>query len=286
MPKPSRNAPPELKERLRAEAGGKCANPGCPTPRTYIHHIDEWHVYQTHNKEDMVAVCPTCHDHIHHGQLPISDEMVRGWKAIHRTGAVVREHFWVEPPDDDSPLRLKFGEVCIRGPAGTGVVDLEDSYLGFEVIEDGLMLTDLRVSALDGTEIVSMNKGHFRHEPRPDVTVQLQRGHFRVTAPVSEEFLPALAIDHIREGNPGFASDGQLVLLDLEVISPGTVKVQGIFAGGDGMIVGTSDCLYLIVGEDMFAVAFCGVPGTELLNMGDLPLLAFGPSPGMIQLPR
>ena len=35
----------ERKAALRAQAGGKCANPGCPVPRTHLHHIREWAVY-------------------------------------------------------------------------------------------------------------------------------------------------------------------------------------------------------------------------------------------------
>jgi hypothetical protein len=59
----------EVKNRLRTEARGKCANPGCSNVRAHIHHIREWAVYKTHDDQHMIAVCPACHDAIHHGAL-------------------------------------------------------------------------------------------------------------------------------------------------------------------------------------------------------------------------
>ena len=77
----------QLKTQLRREAGEKCANPGCSATRTHLHHIREWAVYRTHDGAHMIAVCPTCHDAIHHGQLPISDETLYAWKRIPRDEA-------------------------------------------------------------------------------------------------------------------------------------------------------------------------------------------------------
>ena len=50
--------------------------------RLEFHHIKQWHVYKTHDETEMVAVCPVCHDAIHHGEIKIDDETVHRWKAI------------------------------------------------------------------------------------------------------------------------------------------------------------------------------------------------------------
>ena len=51
--------PPAIKRALYAEAGYKCANPGCCTRLQELHHIRQWSVYQTHDGSEMIAICPT-----------------------------------------------------------------------------------------------------------------------------------------------------------------------------------------------------------------------------------
>src|SRR5436190_22824634 len=102
----------DVRRRLVDEAGGKCANPGCPTPRTHLHHIAEWAVYQAHDEEEMIAVCPTCHDAIHDGQLEIDDDTIYAWKAIERPKSTRRDHVYVEP--GESPT-LAIGTMSLVG---------------------------------------------------------------------------------------------------------------------------------------------------------------------------
>src|SRR6202000_2926571 len=90
--------PIEIRRRLIEEAGGKCANPGCASFRTHLHHIDEWAVYETHDGDDMIAICPTCHDAVHNGPLAIDDATLRRWKEIDRQ-PVRRDLIYVEPGD-------------------------------------------------------------------------------------------------------------------------------------------------------------------------------------------
>jgi hypothetical protein len=283
----SRSTPPALKEQLREEASGKCANPGCPTQRTHIHHIAEWAVYETHDGDDMVAVCPTCHDAIHHGKLPIDDETVRRWKAIPRSGAVQRAHLYVEPPESEWPKFL-FGQIAITGASGVTVFDIGPSaHLGFELADGELMLADLAVATRDGEEILRVVANHMRYPPKAGVEFEAQPGHIRATAPVTDRFLPAGAIEHLRIGEPGFAQDGRLVLLDLEVVEPGRVRVQGIWSGPGGAVVATTRALYLVVGPEMIVVALWGDKGAELFHAGlaTTPLFGFGGAPAMIRVP-
>lgn len=38
-----------------------------------------------HNDQDhMIAICPTCHDAVHHGPLEITDDTIYSWKSIKR----------------------------------------------------------------------------------------------------------------------------------------------------------------------------------------------------------
>ena len=100
MPSPRPSVPKALKESLVKEAGGKCANPGCSNYRTHLHHINEWAIYETHDGEAMIAVCPSCHDAIHQGPLEVSDQTIKGWKAIQRPFGPNRDHVYVEPGGD------------------------------------------------------------------------------------------------------------------------------------------------------------------------------------------
>ncbi|MCZ2108872.1 MAG: HNH endonuclease [Dehalococcoidia bacterium] len=95
------DVPNQLKKRLRATAGGKCANPGCSALRTHLHHIREWAAYAAHDESQMIAVCPACHDAVHHGSLTISDDTLFRWKHLRRPASALRTLF--EP---GTPLRL------------------------------------------------------------------------------------------------------------------------------------------------------------------------------------
>lgn len=75
MAKLQRSIKPKIKQRLYEETGNKCANPGCSVWRSHIHHIKQWAVYKVYNAPDMVAICSSCHDEVHHGVLGTTDEV-------------------------------------------------------------------------------------------------------------------------------------------------------------------------------------------------------------------
>src|SRR4051812_27474471 len=109
--------PAETRRRLVEAAGNKCANPGCANFRTHLHHIEQWAVYESHDAEHMIAVCPTCHDAIHNGPLVIDDETVYRWKGgIHRDDSGARrDHIYVEPAAQSF---LLLGSLAITGQQG------------------------------------------------------------------------------------------------------------------------------------------------------------------------
>ena len=82
MAKRREKVPIRIKKTLIKESGNKCANPGCHNLRVHFHHIDGWAIYETNDEKTMIAVCPMCHDNIHHGKLPIDDDTLYSWKKI------------------------------------------------------------------------------------------------------------------------------------------------------------------------------------------------------------
>lgn len=113
--------PPKIKEQLRIEAGNKCANPGCNILRTHIHHIEHWAVYGNHDDKQMIAVCPSCHDAIHHGKIPLTDETIYNWKKIDYSTEFIRDHLYITP---NTTSKILFGSISIEIPQETIIFQL------------------------------------------------------------------------------------------------------------------------------------------------------------------
>jgi hypothetical protein len=78
MSSPKRTAPPaEVQRILRQEAGFGCCR--CGYPFYQYHHIVPWHKDEHYRAEDMMILCPNCHDEVTNGQVPESEQ--REWKA-------------------------------------------------------------------------------------------------------------------------------------------------------------------------------------------------------------
>jgi hypothetical protein len=218
----------ELKERLIREAGSKCANPGCPNRRTHFHHIKDWAVYETHDARDMIAVCPSCHDAIHHGTLSISDQVLYRWKKLARPDGTVRDHLYVEP---GRPVKLLLGSIAVSCQQEAIVFELSShNRLKFRILGGDILLLDLRVSSLSGREVLWVVDNHIRHESDPAIAYEQVPGHLRVRAPATPEYIPIWGLQKMRIREPTYASDNLVTLLELEVLEPGLVSVQGLWA--------------------------------------------------------
>ena len=147
MAKQRENIPSATKDALRQEAGNKCANPGCSTVRTHIHHIHEWAVYETNDEQHLIAVCPTCHDEIHHGNLLINDDNLYRWKSIKRKSTLRSGHIYVEPGEVQMPM---FGSVGLIGLTH-GFVALDVSptnQISFRIVDNDILLISLNFNDL------------------------------------------------------------------------------------------------------------------------------------------
>jgi hypothetical protein len=257
------SVPTKLKEQLRQEAGGKCANPGCAATRTHLHHIREWAVYETHDAKHMIAICPNCHEDVHHRQLAIDDETIYRWKHIKRS-KTQRDHVYVEPGESS---KLLLGTIAVTGQEGVTVFDLGDSTkLSFRLIDEDVMLLNLAVSTTAGDEVLRVVDGHVRHQAGEPVTYQRVQGHVRVEAPVSDDFMPEWAIGQLRLHEPDFAADGRLQLLDIEVVEPGLVRVQGVWNAPAHVVAITKERLAFLDPDRLGPLAMAGEGAESILH--------------------
>lgn len=254
--------PRHIREALIAEVGGKCANPGCASRRTEAHHIREWAVYATHDRAHMIAICPTCHDAVHHGDLPISDATIYEWKQLSRS-EVVRDHVWVEPA---ATVRLLLGSMAVDSRDPVTVFQLSDhNALGFRIEGADILLVNLRISSLAGEEVVRVEANTLRHPPRSDVTYRRIPGRIEIFVPASEEFIPEWALRQVREQDPFFAIGGRAKCLGLRVIRPGLLRVEGIWAEAGRVIVITDERLAFCLEGNRGPVSMVGEGESSVL---------------------
>ena len=233
-----------IKKQLRREAGNKCANPGCSNRRTHFHHIQEWAVYETHDAQHMIAVCPTCHDAIHFGSLPISDERIYAWKQIPRSESTVRSHLYVEPGPSTKVL---LGTIAVASPQEAIIFELApNNRLKFRVADGDILLLDLRVSSMTGKEILRVVDNHIRHDVSQPVTFRQVSGQVQITVPASPEYIPTWVVQKMQIQEPAFARSGEITALALDVIRPGLVRAKGVWAESNRAIVVTQERLSFV----------------------------------------
>lgn len=192
MARPLEKVSRQVRRALIREAGGKCANPGCASQRINVHHI-EYKVYSTNDEKTLIAICPTCHDAVHNGELAVEDETLYRWKQLRRPSG--RGHIYVEP---GGQLKLLLGTIAVSGPGGVRVFDLSpNNRLSFSIHDGDIMLIDLEVASHQGKPVVRLTKGHVR-VLNTDVTFQQTPGHIRISAPLSETYLPTWALNQLR----------------------------------------------------------------------------------------
>lgn len=258
-------------EKLRQGVGGKCANPGCPSHRTHIHHIREWAVYRTHDVKHMIAVCPTCHDDIHNGTIELSDETIYRWKEIVRLGDVIRGQLYIEP---GGFTKLLTGTLAIAAPLNMAVFHLSpNNYLRFDIKDGELLFLNLRMYTYKRNEVLRVTNNHLRLDINPAVEYKEVRGHIQVTVPATPDYIPEWVVEKMNQFNPSFVIDGKVTVLSLEVVRPGLVRIQGVWAELEEAIVITKDELaFLRKGLDQPCGSFIGEGEDSVLCSDQQPL--------------
>lgn len=279
-----------LKRRLVAEAGNKCANPGCSTVLTELHHIRQWHVVKTHDERDMIALCPACHAAATRGDLQIDDERAYAWKRVDRADDGNRRgHLYVEPTEAE-PARLLLGSIGVMSATASLVVFSEKSSrrLSFVVSDLAIMNLDATVSDIHGRRLVRVSGGHYRAEGPFRGEVRQRAGHFRITHPWAPNIVPEWALATMRAGQPGYAPDNIVTLLAMEVVRPNLVRVEGIWLDdGGGMIIDQHGIHFVnrgrrgavsLVGEGVESMLHCVGPV-------DTALFSRAPGQGILHVP-
>ena len=263
MAKLRKTVPTQIKDALLREAGMKCANPGCANRRTHFHHIKEWAVYETSDQKHMIAICPTCHDAVHYGTLAINDDTLYQWKEIQH-GSTKRAHLYVEPGISS---KLLLGSIAVTGDSGLTVFELSPSNkLSFRLIDDDIVLVNLKITTVSGKEVVRIVDNHVRYTDEEIVCFNQRPGRISITASETGEFLQNWAIISLRVQEPDYAIDGQLILLDIEVLEPGLVRVQGIWTEDKRAIVITLDRIAFIHPDGLQPLSICGEGANTVLN--------------------
>lgn len=255
--------PPDIILSLVKEAGMKCANPGCYNYRTHIHHIQEWHVYQTHNKDHMIAVCPSCHDAIHHSKLRIKDETVYRWKGIKRA-KVNQSYIYVEPGNHP---KILLGSIAITSHSDFSVFELSSTnQLNFCLIDKEILHINLKVTTISGLEVIRVIANHVTYADNILVHYEQRPGRFCLTGPPSEEFIPRWALNRFRhKQDVNYATNGNLTLLELEVLEPGLVKVQGVWAEDHFAVIITENLMAFDTPQLPCPIALCGAGADSVL---------------------
>jgi hypothetical protein len=264
----------QLKKRLFRAAGNKCANPGCASRRAHLHHIREWAVYETHDEQHMIAVCPNCHDSVHHGELAISDEVLYQWKALGRQGNSVRTHLYIEP---GLHTKILLGTVAVSSPQEVIIFELSrNNRFKFRIADKDILLLSLSVSSLLGNEVLRITDNHIRHEPDSSVVFRQVPGHLQITVPNNSHYLPEWAIDRMRAHEPNYGQGKTLTLLDLEVMHPGLVRAQGFWAEREKVVVVTKERLSFIRPTSNEPLSLCAAGETVLLVDRSINSTLFG----------
>lgn len=61
--------PAEIMRRVLVEAGHRCAIPTCRDIEVDVHHIIPWAQCQTHEYDNLIALCSNCHRLAHRGKI-------------------------------------------------------------------------------------------------------------------------------------------------------------------------------------------------------------------------
>ncbi len=236
--------PPKIKEQLRIEARNKCANPGCNILRTHIHHIEHWAVYGTHDDKQMIAVCPNCHDAIHHGRIPLTDETIYNWKKIDYSTEFIRDHLYITP---NTTSKILFGSISIQIPQETIIFQLSpNNQLRFQIVGQDILMLDLNLSKVSGDAILRVEQNHITHQKDPEVEYRQTPGQVQILVPNNSEYVTNWVLETIRQYEPDYGCDKKIPILQIEVVNKGLLRVQGIWIENRKGIIATLQGPYFI----------------------------------------
>ena len=235
-------------------------------------------MYKVHSAGDMIAVCPSCHDSIHHDQLAIPDEVLYRWKGIARPAVPNSAHIYVEPAPKQM-LKLLTGTIALSTVSDRQIVfDLSNNnHLGLRVLDGDILQVSARIHNQSKKEVLRVVENHVKVKRDTDISFEAQAGHVRISVPATEKFIPAWVIERMRMQEPSYAQNGRIVALDLEVQSPGVIRVEGFWPADTSAIVITKERLAFCDALRQEPISFVGDgEQTVLMFTGPVTRALFG----------
>ncbi|MDA8331603.1 MAG: hypothetical protein M0027_10460 [Candidatus Dormibacteraeota bacterium] len=219
----------------------------------------------------MIAICAACHDSVHRGSLRISDGDLYRWKGL-QSNVGPTAHLYVDP--GPSP-RLLLGSITVRGDSGLVVFDFANHHrLSFTARDGEILLLNSKLSDLQGKVLLDVVDGYVRQRA-PELRMQTRPGRIQIPE-IPLGVLPPWAQASLTLGDPAWAAVDS-PLLDLEVLEPGLVRVQGIWMDGDKGVVVTRDRMCFLDRQRPRPVAVAGAgTATVLTFVGPVGTKLFG----------
>ncbi len=271
MSQPSRHIPTKVRKTLIEEAGGKCANPGCPNQLIHIHHIERWHIHKAHNSESMVAICPACHDQVDRGELRITDAETLAWKELRREEQQ-SGHVYIEPGD---PVELLLGTLSVRGRDGLFVLDIDEGNQLSFVVEDGdLLFLHGILTSYSGEPLVRIIGNHVK-PIGPDVLLKRRTGRLLLNVRDRSTIVPGWARYGLSLTEPK-RSLRRMPLLELTVVGPGRVRVKGIWMSTATGVMIFDDAMAVFDQSREQPFLVLADPGAVVHGDASGPLFGFG----------
>ncbi|MBD2491986.1 HNH endonuclease [Aulosira sp. FACHB-615] len=235
----------KIKNQIIEEAGYKCANPGCPNWRAEIHHIKEWAVFGSNDPSILIALCPSCHDAVHNGKLKIPDELLYSWKSIQRKDEHSFAHLYVEPSQE---IKLLTGQIALT-TINNNITIFEISNqnrFSFRLLNNNIVLINLTITSLSGKEVLNVIDNYTNVYAKDSVTFNYIPGHIKIFTKNADLFISSESVRKMRTVEPDFLYDNELILLELQVVKPGHIKVKGCWSDKDYTIIITDQSLAFI----------------------------------------
>ena len=240
-----RSLSPEQKEKIKEFSGGKCANPGCSARRTHIHHIDEWAIYHSDDLEILIPVCPSCHDQIHHGKLPISRETLIHWKNIIRKRSIRNLHIYVEPGEN---FKFRVGGLWLSISPEKMKLHLfqlsPNVKVKFKIEGNKISLADISICDVNGNLAIEVLSNYIEVID-PLLNCNERNGHVKITSNDIERYLPNHLLKKFREQEPNYA-ENSITILEIEVTSPGEMALKGCWYEDNEAFIMTDLGLYCV----------------------------------------
>jgi hypothetical protein len=224
----------------------------------------------------MIAICPTCHTHCHHGEMKIDEAVIRNWKKAKRNPSNTG-YLYIEP---GVPPRMLMGCIYWTRKDGGGAVIFRLSTkncVTFRVIPGNILFVSLTLSDPVGKVIVELRENHLIGALREGVKLESHPGRLRITAPATSEFISQAIVNSYAASNPPapLTQDDRLTLVDLQVLDIGTVQIGGTWIEEERAVIANADYLSLCTrGQGFYHMCGYGeVRGDK--DLAKLPTVVF-----------